>query len=69
MLGVNMHVRKFAIWIALLIPLFFMYFYEYTGDVGQTNLKNYMRYYPYESVISPERNFNREQLFIYYNAY
>lgn len=69
LLGIKMHVKKFTTWMLLLFPLFFMYFYEYTGDVGQTNLKNYMRYYPYESVISPKKNLNREQLFIYYNAY
>lgn len=62
-------VKGFLTWIIILLPLFFIHLYEYVDSVDNTNLKEYMRYYPYSSVLQPELDSNRERLYRYHGAY
>ncbi|MCE8780802.1 EpsG family protein [Bacteroides thetaiotaomicron] len=64
---VNIH--SFGFWILLYIPMFFFQFYGYFSNVRNTRCKEYMRYYPYNSILDKERDMDREALFIFYNAY
>ena len=62
-------IKGYVTWILIFFPLLFVHSYEYFSEVDKTGLKDYMRYYPYYSVISPEEDDNRERLFRYHGAY
>lgn len=59
----------FKPWIIIFIPLITFRLFEYNLQVGNTHLKEYMRYYPYYSIFNSEIDKSREQIFKYYNAY
>lgn len=40
----------------------------FLAPIDSTNLKNYMRYYPYANILTKQIDKNRESLFLYYNA-
>ena len=52
--------------ILVFFPFVFIYIYSYFATVDNTNLKTYMRYYPYNSVIDPQKNENTEKIIKYY---
>lgn len=62
-------IKGFITWTLILCPLFFVHLYEYVSSVDNTNLKEYMRYYPYSSVLSPELDSDRERLYRYHGVY
>ena len=41
----------------------------YMPTVPNTHMKEYMRYFPYSSVINKKKDYKREQIFQYYNAF
>lgn len=61
---------SFGIWFVLFIPCFFFNIYnlflKYPDD---SCLYDAMRYYPYSSILYPEKDEGRERLFIYHNAF
>lgn len=60
----------YGTWLLILLPLFLFKFYGmYDLIPNTTNLREGMRYYPYSSVITKEKDDNREMLFLYHHAY
>ena len=56
-------------WYLILFPLLFFSMYGYKSNEGNSQYKTYMRYYPYSSIITEEKDNNRENLFMYYNIF
>lgn len=63
------YISRFLLWLIIFTPLLFLKIYGYNSSVKGSNLKEYMRYYPYSSIFDKEINRNREALFTYYNAF
>lgn len=61
--------KSFVLWFIIISPFLFLKIYSYFNNLDDTHLKEYMRYYPYNSIFDKGKNENREALFIYYNAY
>lgn len=67
---VTLKVSSYIVWFLILFPMFFFQFKVYTGEVGKNSrYKNYMRYYPYSSVVTKEIDKNREYVFNYFGAF
>lgn len=62
-------VNSYFLWFILFAPLISFQVYGLFSNVKGTMYKEYMRYYPYNSVLDRKRDMQREALFIYYNAY
>lgn len=58
---------SFGLWIVLFIPYISMNLYEYFNIDPETNIIRIRRYYPYSSVLFPETNTERENIFTYYD--
>ena len=63
-------VSSFSSWIILIIIIIYLPIkFSYFSSIPNTSYKEYMRYYPYKSVITKEKDMNREGVFNYYGAY
>lgn len=60
---------KFSMWLIVFIPFFFIQIYGLFSTVPQSNLREYMRYYPYSSRIDMQKDVNREAIFYHYRAF
>ncbi len=58
---------SFGIWALVLCPYFILPVYAYFNRDPQTQIVRFRRYYPYESVLNPVTDKEREEVFIYYN--
>lgn len=60
---------KFAYWLVILLPFFFIQLQGYTTGVNKSGtLRTYMAYYPYYTVLDPQTDHNREKLFHYFSV-
>lgn len=63
-------IKSYLAWIFVISPMFVLQFYGYTTNVKETTLyKEYMRYYPYSSIITKEKDENRERLYDHFDIY
>lgn len=58
---------SFGLWSILLFSWLFFPIYSYGNKDTQTGIIRIRRYYPYESVLNPKKNNERENLYTYYN--
>ena len=58
-----------VLWTILIMGMFFCQYIGWQSEVGGGKLREYMRYYPYSTVLNPKVDQNREMVFNYYNAY
>lgn len=63
-------VGKFRNWFFIILVVLSVQINKaYMASISNTRLKEYMRYFPYSSIVNKEKNSNREQVFQYYNAF
>lgn len=60
---------SFYMWMILFIPLFMFQIYGYFVRIEGTDFRQIMRYYPYESRITLDKDLDREELYHYYHAW
>lgn len=61
--------QAFSFWFAtILLILAIQISVSFCANIPSTSYKEYMRYYPYASVITKKLDINRESVFRYYNA-
>lgn len=60
--------KFFLSWYIILFPLLFFQIYGFNAKEGDSRYKTYMRYYPYSSIFTKEKDALRESLFNYRNA-
>lgn len=61
---------KYSYWILIFLPLIFFKFYGLYRPVPDTqNLRDGMRYYPYSSIFTKDKNSDRESLYYFYHAF
>jgi hypothetical protein len=66
---IAIRLNTYIIWSLLMTPLVAAQIYGYYGKVPGTELRIYMRYYPYNTVLNPQRNADSEKTFMHYHAY
>jgi len=64
-----LRLRSFKSWLAIITIIAAIQIRGcFLAPIGNTNYKDYMRYYPYANVITKQLDNNRESLYKYYNA-
>lgn len=58
---------SFSIWMIAISPFLVIYAYSYMAQDGESGVRNLYRYFPYESVLDPTKNPNREKLYRFYD--
>lgn len=61
--------HSYFLFFILLFPCFLLKVYGYFAPVGRGEYQEYMRYFPYSSIIEKSIDQQRERLFYYYNAW
>lgn len=59
---------SFGVWSMLLFPYIALNIYGSFESVGDSNISKIHRYYPYESILYPQKDKTREQLYLYEGA-
>ena len=61
--------HSYFLFFILLFPYFGLKIYGYFASVGESKSQEYMRYFPYSSIIDKSIDQQRESVFYYYNAW
>ena len=60
----NKYKFSFIIWLMFFFPQFYSSIIEYKSNIGDSNYKYIVRYYPYSSILNPVKDLTRENYYM-----